>query len=186
MIFLFCKFINDFVISESLRKWPPMFTSERQVSKPYTFTLEGCPPAKLDVRDMVLIPIYAIHRDPQNWPEPDKFDPERFNEHNKPKIIPYTYLPFGAGPRSCIGMSLKKLLHCKLNFQTRIEFYFFPGNRFALMETKMCLVHLIRKFVILPTEKTTTPGKLDRKNVAALALEEGFQFKIKLRDDVQE
>lgn len=49
----------------------------------------------------------------------------------------------------------------------------------------MCLVHLIRKFVVLPTAETKTPGKLDKKTAAVLALEGGFRFKIKLRDDAQ-
>lgn len=54
--------------------------------------------------DNLIIPIYAIHNDEKNYPVPSKFDPERFSEENKSKIKPYTYLPFGLGPRYCIGM----------------------------------------------------------------------------------
>lgn len=56
----------------------------------------------------VVIPVYAIHNDPEYWPEPEKFIPERFTEdekHNRPQ---YAYLPFGAGPRLCIGRVLLK------------------------------------------------------------------------------
>lgn len=49
------------------------------------------------------IPIWSLHRDPKYYDDPEKFDPERFYDENKHKIKPYTYLPFGIGPRNCIG-----------------------------------------------------------------------------------
>lgn len=55
------------------------------------------------------IPIHCYHHDPQYFPDPEKFDPDRFNEENRGKIDPDTYLPFGLGPRNCIG-SWKKFL----------------------------------------------------------------------------
>ena len=51
----------------------------------------------------MLIPAYGLHRDPEYFPDPEKFDPGRFNEDNKTKIWDYTYIPFGDGPRICIG-----------------------------------------------------------------------------------
>ena len=57
------------------------------------------------------IPIWNFHRDPEYFPEPEKFNPDRFSEENRGNIDPDTYLPFGVGPRNCIGkffiMSLK-------------------------------------------------------------------------------
>ena len=50
-----------------------------------------------------MIPTYAFHHDPEFFPDPEKFDPERFSEENKHKINPLAYMPFGAGPRNCIG-----------------------------------------------------------------------------------
>ena len=49
----------------------------------------------------VIIPLLGLQRDPDYYPNPLKFDPERFSSDNK--ITPYTYLPFGGGPRNCIG-----------------------------------------------------------------------------------
>jgi cytochrome P450 family 6 len=50
------------------------------------------------------ISVYALHHDPKYYPEPERFDPERFNEEQKAKRHHYVYLPFGEGPRICIGM----------------------------------------------------------------------------------
>lgn len=50
-----------------------------------------------------MIPTYVFHHDPHFFPEPEKFDPERFSEENKHKINPLAYMPFGGGPRNCIG-----------------------------------------------------------------------------------
>ena len=51
----------------------------------------------------IMLPIYPLHHDPEFFPDPEKFDPERFSDENKKNIRPYTYLPFGSGPRNCIG-----------------------------------------------------------------------------------
>lgn len=50
-----------------------------------------------------MLPIYDIHHDEQYYENPSKFDPDRFSDENKKHIKPFTYLPFGAGPRICIG-----------------------------------------------------------------------------------
>jgi cytochrome P450 family 6 len=57
----------------------------------------------LDTGTWVIIPVIGLHHDPKYYPEPDRFDPERFSEEEKQKRHHYVYLPFGEGPRICIG-----------------------------------------------------------------------------------
>lgn len=52
----------------------------------------------------VLIPTYGIHHDSEYYPEPEKFDPDRFSATNKTSRLDCSFLPFGIGPRVCIGM----------------------------------------------------------------------------------
>lgn len=51
----------------------------------------------------VVIPVYSLHYDEKYFPNPEKFDPERFSENNIDFIQKFTYLPFGSGPRMCLG-----------------------------------------------------------------------------------
>lgn len=51
----------------------------------------------------VLIPVYAIHHDPEIYPDPEIFNPDRFTSKNIEKRHEFAYLPFGKGPRSCFG-----------------------------------------------------------------------------------
>lgn len=53
---------------------------------------------------IVILPLLSIHRNDEYYPEPEKFDPERFNEINKGMIPSNVYMPFGDGPRICIGI----------------------------------------------------------------------------------
>ncbi|XP_072397933.1 cytochrome P450 9e2-like [Diabrotica undecimpunctata] len=132
----------DMVVSECLRKWPAMPTLDRLCTKPYTIqpVLPEEQPVQLKPGDIVSLPIYSIHHDPELFPDPETFDPERFSEENKADIKPYSYMPFGLGPRNCIG------------------------SRFALLETKILFFYILRYFKIVPIEKTDIPIKLD-KNV---------------------
>ncbi|XP_063409713.1 cytochrome P450 3A41-like isoform X2 [Mytilus trossulus] len=86
----------------------------------------------------VSVPIYALHRNPKYWPDPEKFDPDRFTDENKAKRPEYTFVPFGVGPRICIGM------------------------RLALMEAKMALVFMLQRFTFSPCSETEIPVELEQ------------------------
>ena len=55
------------------------------------------------------IPTYVLHHDPEVWNKPQEFNPDNFSPKAKQKRDPYSYLPFGTGPRQCIGMRLALL-----------------------------------------------------------------------------
>lgn len=94
----------DMVISETLRKWPTNVTTERVCSRNYRIeNVDTGDRVDLEPGQNVEIPIAGLHYDPEYWTDPENFDPDRFNDENKKDIKPFTYLPFGIGPRNCIG-----------------------------------------------------------------------------------
>lgn len=149
----------DMVVSETLRKWPPAPGTDRVCTKTITFeNPDGLGDFTLKAGDNIVIPIAGLHRDPKYFPNPDKFDPERFSEENKNNIPPSTYMPFGAGPRTCIA------------------------NRFALMEAKAILFYLVGEFKLEASEKSTIP--LDLKGGGfQLKPKNGFWLKFTTRLD---
>ncbi|KAI1714446.1 cytochrome p450 domain-containing protein [Ditylenchus destructor] len=87
------------VIQEALRLYNPAPRINRECNDP--ITLNGL---HIDDGDTVNIPVAAIHHNPEYYPDPYKFDPDRFTEEEKAKRDPRVYLPFGIGPRNCLGM----------------------------------------------------------------------------------
>jgi len=88
------------VIKESMRLFPPVPLMTRQAV--VDARLGGHP---VRAGTSVVLPIYAIHRHARRWEDPDAFDPERFGEVREAQIPRYQYMPFGAGPRICIGQA---------------------------------------------------------------------------------
>lgn len=151
------KFL-DAIIYEALRMYPVVVATDRICTKPFELppNRPGEKPHLLKEGDNVWFPIYGIQRDPQFYPEPDKFDPDRFLNDTKQMINSGLFLTFGMGPRMCIG------------------------NRFAMLETKVLLFHLFARCNLVPCSKTTIPMKLNKKGFAMTA-ENGFWFKIEPR-----
>lgn len=84
--------------------YPPSAAVDRECVKAYqmpdTSTDKGY---LIRPGDVLWVPIHALHHDPEYFPDPEIFDPERFSEENRTNIKPFSYVPFGSGPRICIG-----------------------------------------------------------------------------------
>jgi cytochrome P450 family 6 len=92
------------MFTETLRKYPILPFLERSCCIEYDLPAPaGTGTIKLPVGTAVYIPVLDIYYDPTYFPEPEKFDPDRFTEENKGSRSKYTYIPFGEGPRMCIG-----------------------------------------------------------------------------------
>ena len=111
------------VISETLRMYPPAIRINRLCQK--TTEINGI---EIEKGNSFTFDVYHIHHDPEIYPEPYEFDPDRFSPENKADRHPMAFLPFGAGPRICLGM------------------------RFAEFEMRITLVDLIKNFKFLPSE----------------------------------
>jgi cytochrome P450 len=105
------------VIKETLRLYPPIHVSNRLAMRDLEFERRYIPAGT-----RVLFSIFLTHRHPRYWPEPQRFDPDRFNPKISAPPAPFTYLPFGGGPRFCIGATL------------------------AQVEVKVILAHLLQRF----------------------------------------
>jgi cytochrome P450 len=87
------------VLKESMRLYPPVPMMSRQAVA--DAEIDG---HLIRAGSSILMPIYAIHRHARRWERPDEFDPARFAPEKEAAIPRYQYMPFGAGPRVCIGM----------------------------------------------------------------------------------
>lgn len=84
---------------------------DRMCVKPYKLEDDSGNTVQLNTGDLIFVPVVAIHRDPEFYPDPDRFDPERFSDELKHRIKPFTYLPFGSGPRNCLGNNTQFYKH---------------------------------------------------------------------------
>ncbi|KAK4880506.1 hypothetical protein RN001_008652 [Aquatica leii] len=145
------------VMEETLRRWSPGTFIDRLCVKQYTIQPVNPDekPLTINPGDSVWFPISALHQDPKYFEDPKKFDPERFNETNKEKRHPFSFIPFGGGPRTCIG------------------------NRYAMFVCKLLLMKIVYNFEILPCEKTQIP--LKPTGVISLLPDEGVWVTFKRR-----
>jgi len=90
--------------TETLRKYPILPFLDRMSCSDYELpSPTGTGTITLPAGTAIYIPILGLHYDPTYYPEPEKFDPDHFMEENKQSRPNYIYLPFGEGPRMCIG-----------------------------------------------------------------------------------
>ena len=82
-----------------MRKYTTLSSLFRSCTKSFTTSMGYT----IEKDDTIFIPVWSLHHDHDYFPNPEKFDPERFSQENRSSIKPFTYLPFGEGPRMCIG-----------------------------------------------------------------------------------
>ncbi|XP_053465015.1 thromboxane-A synthase isoform X1 [Nycticebus coucang] len=137
----------DMVIAETLRMYPPAFRFTREAAQDCEVLGQHIPAGT--VLEMA---VGALHHDPEHWPSPEIFNPERFTDEAQQQRQPFTYLPFGAGPRSCLGV------------------------RLGLLEVKLTLLHVLSKFRFQVCPETQVPLQLESKS--ALGPKNGVYVKI--------
>lgn len=117
------------VVQETLRLYPPAWVLPRLAVRPVELGGRRIPPG-----DVVIVCTQLLHRDPRFWDEPARFDPARFDDGAEGARRHPAYLPFGAGPRSCLG------------------------REFALMEATLLLAGLARGFRAVPLGSAPVPA----------------------------
>lgn len=129
----------DAVVKETLRKYPPVPRLTRVVGEDTKVAGVDMPKGSA-----VNVSVYAVHHDPEYYPEPERYNPDRFMPENKHRLVAHTYLPFGDGPRNCVGM------------------------RFAYQEIKLCIAQVIPRFRFSPNANTPKVIKF-RKGINLLS-----------------
>ena len=153
----------DAVMSEVLRLFPIATFTDRMCVKDFQLppARPGDKPFTVKAGMNVWIPVIGIHRDPQYYENPLKFDPDRFYENHKTVVSSGAYMPFGLGPRMCIG------------------------NRFALTEMKVLLCHVLAKCSVRITPRTIIPFQLE-KGVMNTTGKNGFWLAIEPRKSLSD
>jgi cytochrome P450 len=123
---------SEMIIRESMRLYPPAPGVAREPIEDVTIAGYEVPKGAL-----ISINSYVLHRDPRFFPDPERFNPERFAQGWEERIPRYAYLPFGSGPRVCIG------------------------NGFAMMEARLILATLAQRYrLFLEPGQTIKPVQL--------------------------
>ncbi|XP_075217468.1 putative cytochrome P450 6a23 isoform X2 [Lycorma delicatula] len=143
----------DTVVQETLRMYPPASVLSRDCVSDYKL-----PESDLEIKKgiHIMISLLGIHYDPEYYPHPYQFNPDRFTEEAKQSRHHYTWLPFGEGPRICIGM------------------------RFGLLQIKMGLATLLSKYNFDQTAETQVPMEFSSKSLVT-SPKYGIKLKISKR-----
>ena len=112
-------------LKESLRITPPVAGIGRNTTENHTL-YDG---RIIPKGTYIILGIYSVHLNPDTWPNPNEYNPERFTSEAIKDRHPYSYIPFSAGPRNCIG------------------------QHFAMNEMKTLLALILKKFQLAPDEQ---------------------------------
>ena len=124
------------VVQESMRIYPPVWAYARRSEQEEEFDGYALP-----ANAYVAVVPYALHRHPEFWPDAERFDPDRFQPNRSQASHSYCYLPFAAGPRTCIGAGM------------------------AMLETQLVLAQIIQRFKVrvVPDHRIETVAKVTLK-----------------------
>jgi cytochrome P450 len=113
------------VIQEALRLYPPFWMVDREA-----IADDRVGDVVIPAGSMVIVHVYGAHHAPTHWPDPETFDTDRFLKGSEKLRTPFTYLPFGGGPRVCIGnhYAMLQILMILSDLLRRYDFQIVPGQ----------------------------------------------------------
>ncbi|KAG5309664.1 CP6J1 protein, partial [Acromyrmex insinuator] len=130
----------DQVINETMRLIPAGLSMKKRCTEEFELKGSDGVVCRVPPGMEIFIPVQALHKDPQYWENPEEYDPERFNSDRKQNIDRFTFLPFGEGPRICVGMRMAQLqikaglamiirkYNLELSPKTQMPLKFIPGT----------------------------------------------------------
>ncbi len=124
------------IVKESMRLYPPVYFTSREVAEPTQ--IQGW---RLPKGSQVFVVPYWLHRDERWFDAPNEFQPNRFAGNLEEQLPPCSYIPFGAGPRACIGKGFA-MIEARLilgNLLRRFHVSLQPGSREPVMEAQISL-----------------------------------------------
>jgi len=113
------------VIQEALRLYPPFWMVDREA-----IADDRVGDVVIPAGSMVIVHVYGAHHAPKHWADPETFDTDRFVKGSEKLRTPFTYLPFGGGPRGCIGnhYAMLQILMIMSDLLRRYNFQIVPGQ----------------------------------------------------------
>jgi cytochrome P450 len=140
------------VICEALRLYPPFWMVDRMAVADDRVGDVAIPRGS-----MVIVYVYGAHHAPRYWPDPESFDTERFTKANDKLRTPCTFLPFGAGPRGCIGgnYAMLQILMILSDLLRKYDFQLTPGQS---IEARPMVILRPKHGIRMTFTKTMTPA----------------------------
>ncbi|RZC35328.1 p450 domain containing protein [Asbolus verrucosus] len=131
----------DGVVNEALRMHPPAGSLQKICTEPYTYIPKDGDvikqPVTIEKGTCIILPVNGLHHDPKYYEDPGSFKPERFIGVNKDNLTKYSFLPFGEGPRACLG------------------------QRFGILQIKIGVAYVMKNFELSLNKKTKRPLTYD-------------------------
>ncbi|MFO0614913.1 MAG: cytochrome P450 [Polyangiaceae bacterium] len=162
----------DRIVKESMRLFPPAWITGREAARPFELALHSGERLAIEEKTQIVMSQWIVHRDPRWFPNPEVFDPDRFDPEYAKQRPRYAYFPFGGGPRVCIGNHFATMEANLMLAMTLQRYHFelvpFEELRFApsvTLRPKGEGVH-VTVSERLPTRRTDAPTRLPIDSLA--------------------